>query len=80
MLHAQPPRGLHHVEGADHIGIDIGARVLEAVAHPGLRGEVDDHIGGEVIRDSVELRLILQQSPRSRRTPGSGAAWHGGAA
>ena len=60
MLHAEAARGLHHVERADHVGIEIGARVLEAVAHPGLRREVDDHVGRERVRDPVEQRLILQ--------------------
>ena len=35
---------LQDVEGADQIGVDIAARVLEAVADTGLRGEVDDDI------------------------------------
>ena len=47
MLHLETARGLHHVEGADHIAVDIGARVFEAVAHPGLGGEMHDHIRRE---------------------------------
>ena len=34
----------HHVERADQIGVDIGARVLQAVAHARLRGEMDDDV------------------------------------
>ena len=44
VAHAQFARAFHHVECADDIGVDIGAGVFKAVAHPGLRGEVDDHI------------------------------------
>ncbi len=47
MPHLRHARGLHHVECADNIRIDIGARVLEAVAHPRLRGEMHDDIGRE---------------------------------
>ena len=35
---------LQQVERANHVGVDVGARILEAVAHTGLRGEMDDDV------------------------------------
>ena len=35
--------GLQHLISADEIGLHIAARGLDRIAHPGLRGEVDDH-------------------------------------
>ena len=60
MLYAKPARNLHDVECADHIGIEIGAGVLQAVSHTGLCCEVDDHIGRKFIGDTVEECLIFQ--------------------
>ena len=54
MLHFQPARGLHHVERADNIGIEIGARIFQAVTHARLCREVDDHIGRKVVRHTIE--------------------------
>ena len=62
MLHLEAARGLHHVEGADHVAVEIGARVFKAVAHPGLGREMHDHIGREVVRDRVQQLLILQHA------------------
>ncbi len=66
---------LHHVEGPHQIGINIGAGVLQAVANPGLGGEVDDHTrperlngrvkGGGVLKHQVhggEARTALKDS------------------
>ena len=60
MIHAQLARAFHHVEGADQVRIDIGARVFEAVPHPRLRGEVHDHIGLFRQSERVERLEILQ--------------------
>ena len=38
-------RAFEQVEGADQIGVDIAFGVLQAVADPGLRGEVNDDFG-----------------------------------
>ena len=37
-------RRFEHVEGADDVAVEIGARVLDRVAHPGLRREMDDDL------------------------------------
>ena len=54
------PRDLEHVEVADQVGLDIGARVLDRIAHAGLRAEMDD---------AVELlaRRAPPRAPRRRR-------------
>ena len=36
------PRALEHGQEADHIGVDVALRVLDAVADAGLGPEVDD--------------------------------------
>ena len=33
---------LHDVESADDVGVKVGARVLDRIAHTGLGCEVDD--------------------------------------
>ena len=66
----KPPRRLHHVEGADDIAVKVCTRVLKAVAHPGLRGEVDDHLWREIIRHLIEQALILQHAFRGRKSRG----------
>ena len=38
------PGELEHVAVADEIGLDVGARVFEAVANAGLGAEVDDPV------------------------------------
>ncbi len=57
------PRGawrrLHHVEGADDVGVDIGARVFQAVAHAGLGCEMNDR------RRAGTRRQRRRTAPRS---------------
>ena len=51
-----PPmtRQLQHVAMADQVRLDIGHRVFEAVAHPGLRAEVDDPVDLDRVRKRLE--------------------------
>ena len=42
MLDAVVAAALEDVHEADEVAVDVGVRVLERVAHAGLRGEVDD--------------------------------------
>ena len=53
-------RDLHDVEGADEIGVDIGARIFEAVANPRLRREMDDHVDGMLFGDLLQRRHIFE--------------------
>jgi len=48
------------VEEADDVAVDVGARVLQRVAHAGLRGEVDHAVGLEGVERGVQRRAILQ--------------------
>ena len=50
MADALVPAALEHVEVADDVRFDVGARVLDGVAHPGLGGEVD-HDAETVVRE-----------------------------
>jgi hypothetical protein len=49
VLDAVVPAALENVQRADDVGIDVGVRVIDAVADAGLGGEVDDalraHLG-----------------------------------
>ena len=54
MRHALVPAALEHVEEAREVGVEIGVRVLQRVAHAGLGGEMHHHLrprGREQRRD-----------------------------
>jgi len=55
MLHAMVAAAFQDVAEADQVGVDIGGRVLQRVAHPGLGGQVDH-----------ALRLVLAEHPLHR--------------
>jgi hypothetical protein len=40
-----PPAGFQQVGEGDEVRLDVGRRVLERVAHAGLRGEVQHGLG-----------------------------------
>ena len=42
MLAAVVPAAFQHVEEALQVGVDIGVRIAERMAHAGLRGEMHD--------------------------------------
>ena len=60
VLDLQPPRGLHDVEGADDVRVDIGARVFQAIAYAGLCSEVDNSVGTKIVRNAIQQNGILQ--------------------
>ena len=62
----QPAGGLHHVEGADDVAVEIGARVFEGIAHAGLGCEMDDDVRLELFGDGPEQGLILEKALRRR--------------
>src|SRR5688572_1708282 len=45
MARRSTPAALEHVGEANEVRLDVGARVLERVAHPGLRGEMEHALG-----------------------------------
>ena len=49
-----------NVEAAHQIGIEIGARVFEAVTHTRLAREVDDHLRPLRLAQRTEQRCVLQ--------------------
>ena len=57
------PAALEHVEEAHQIGVDIGVRVFQRVAHAGLRGEVHDQLGPQ----RREQGRVAARSARSSR-------------
>ena len=50
MLHLQPAGRFHDIQRTHDIAVDIGAWIFERIAHPGLRREMNDHIGPESVR------------------------------
>ena len=72
------PRQLQHVGVADEVRLDVGCRVLQAVADAGLRSEMDDAVDvdfvgrapeqvDEFLRDVVDP--ILAAEGTSSREP-----------
>ena len=61
---ARRPRHLHHVEGADQVGVDIDPGVVDGVAHPGLGGEMDDDLGARRGAGRREAAHVLEPADR----------------
>jgi len=61
VLHLLAARGFHDVEAADDVGVDVGARVLDAVAHAGLGGQVDDGAGPGGGDGGLQGGVVFQQ-------------------
>ena len=60
MLHRDGARGLHHVEGAHDIGVDIGARVFQAIPNPCLRREMNNYIGRSLRDGHLQGFIVFQ--------------------
>ena len=60
-------RQLQHVAVADEVGLDIGLRVLEAVADARLRPEMDDAVDVDCCRRSRLSASASAKSTRSKR-------------
>ena len=65
MLRRMRAGRLEQFEGTDQVALEIAARIVDRIAHPGLRCEMDNHIRGEFISDAVEQILIFEH-PFSR--------------
>ena len=60
MPHRPVPAALEDVEETDKVGIDIIMRRLDRMAHAGLRGQVDDHLGPTLGKDRLDRRPVGQ--------------------
>ena len=60
---------LDDIERANDVRVDIGPRMLEAVADPRLRGEVDHHLGLEVPRSGQHPVGVLQHADVGAKFP-----------
>jgi len=55
--------GLEDVEESSQVGVEIGIRVLNRIAHTGLGRKVDDIVGAQAAEQLVELVLVLKIDP-----------------
>lgn len=58
MLDLPVARDFEQVEMADEIGLHIGMRVLDGIAHAGLRAEMDDAVELGTFQRRAEARII----------------------
>src|SRR6056297_2258935 len=68
MAHLKTPCRFHHVERPDHIAVEIGARIFQAVAYARLGCQMHDHVGGKRLSHGPKALLVLQQA-FGRRKP-----------
>ena len=63
------PRGLEQFERADDVAVEIGARVLDGIAHAGLSGEVHDDLRSMLVEQAREEldRLVAVFAPFAER-------------
>src|SRR5690606_38212451 len=55
---APMPGQVEHVEMADQVALRIGARIVDRMADPGLRAEVDDPVDPMAVECGVERRMV----------------------
>ena len=60
MLHGIAPRDLEHVERAGNVRLDISARIIQTVAHAGLRREMHDYVRLRGLCDGRETLLVRE--------------------
>ena len=60
------PAHIEHVESADDIGVDVGARVFQAVANAGLRCKMDDE-SWYCIRNTPGVTGFVGQSRQGQK-------------
>ena len=73
MVDAVVAAALEHVERALHVGVEIGVRVRQAVAHAGLRGQVHDRFGLTSAKQR-RRRLVVGEVERGGRRSGRARA------
>ena len=60
MLDAAMPAGLEDVGEADDVAVDVGVRIFQRVAHPGLGGQVDHALRPELGEGLFDRAAVLQ--------------------
>ena len=58
MLHAAVAAAFEHVHEADDVAVDVGVRVLQRIAHAGLRGEVDHAVEATGLEELRHARTV----------------------
>ena len=81
MRRLRPAAGLEDVGEAHEVALDVGARVLDGMAHAGLGGEVDHPVEGAPAKAAVtasmsarSARMKLQSAPVSAAIRSSSAS------
>jgi hypothetical protein len=57
---------LHHVEVPDQVRLDVGVRVLDRIAHAGLRAEMDDPSNSSPSSAARQRRLSAKSTSMKR--------------
>src|SRR3954470_23975376 len=75
MLDTAVPARFEDVDEADEIALHVRVRILDRVAHAGLRGEIDDAFRAEIAECMLQRSAILQRCAHQteyalRRQPG----------
>ena len=60
MIDFELSRRFHNVKGPDHIAVNVAARILEAVTHARLSGEMNDRFRREFFYRRPKLGVILE--------------------
>src|SRR5690606_26439181 len=58
--HRIPATGFEDIEKTLHIAVDIRLRVIDAVPHTGLRGEVNNNIWSNLFKQGSEVGPVYQ--------------------
>lgn len=70
MLHLVTAAALQNVTKTQQVGIEIGLRILQAVAYSGLSGQVDHMAEAFLFKKRGQGRAIGQISPHAAETGG----------
>ncbi len=63
VLHPAVAAAFQDVGEADDVGVDVGVRVLQRIAHAGLGGQVDDDVETLVLEEPLHALPVGQVEP-----------------
>ena len=72
MCHRMVAAGFENVEKAHQIALYVGLGMVDAVAHPGLGGEIDDDARRIFVKYAVHKRLVGNGTPDEHVLHGGG--------